>query len=56
MKKDFESMRAELWCNVFVAYVSASNSTQVEGAKNWADRAVENFDKRFKDILTEVKE
>jgi len=52
MNKDYEAIRAELWKEVFVAYVSSSNSTNISGGKTWADVAVEEFDKRFKDRLT----
>jgi len=54
MKKDYETMRAELWCSVYVAYVGASNSTKSEGAKNWADTATNAFDERFKERLTKA--
>ena len=56
MKKDYETMRAELWCSVYVAYVGASNSTESKGAGNWADSAVTKFDERFKERLTKADE
>lgn len=43
-----ENYRKELWCKIYVAYVSAANATDKNGAKVWADIALEEFDKRFK--------
>lgn len=51
MNKDYEVIRAELWKEVYVAYVSASNSTRADYGKTWADTALIEFDKRFKDRL-----
>lgn len=42
-----ENFRKELWCNVYVGYVSASNSSDPNGASRWADIALNEFDKRF---------
>jgi len=47
MEKDHEQQRKKLWCDVYVAYVSASNSTSSSGAKTWADQALKSFDERF---------
>lgn len=56
MNKDYEVIRAELWKEVYVAYVSASNSTRADYGKNWADDALAEFDKRFKERLETQKE
>lgn len=45
--KGHEQQRKELWCRVYVAYVTASNSTEIDGATAWADKALERFDERF---------
>jgi hypothetical protein len=37
----------QLWCEVYVAYVGASNSFNHDGAAAWADTAVRRFDERF---------
>jgi hypothetical protein len=47
MNKDHEQQRKKLWCDVYVAYVASSNSTACDGAKVWADKALERFDERF---------
>ncbi len=47
MNKDHEMQRKKLWCDVYVAYVSADNSTLSDGGKSWADRALKAFDERF---------
>jgi hypothetical protein len=47
--KDTEQQRKSLWCQVYVAYVSAANATKEDGAKTWADIALERFDERFKE-------
>ena len=52
MNKDFEVMRAELWSSVYVAYVQSSNSTNPNGGSGWADKALQAFDERFKDRLS----
>ncbi len=44
-----EQLRKKLWIDVYVAYVSSSNSTNKEGGASWADHALECFDKKFKD-------
>ena len=41
------NMRKKLWCDVYLAYVGASNSTNNDGAYKWADIALERFDERF---------
>lgn len=48
MDKDHEQIRKQLWCDVYVAYVGAGNSTNSDGAHRWADIALERFDERFK--------
>ena len=52
MNKDYEIIRAELWKDVYVAYVQASNSTNPNGGSGWADCALKAFDDRFKDRLS----
>lgn len=47
MEKDHEQQRKKLWCDVYVAYVTSANSTSSEYGKNWADKALQEFDKRF---------
>jgi len=47
MNKDHEEQRKKLWCDVYVAYVGAANATSSDGAKSWADKALERFDERF---------
>lgn len=42
-----ENIRKKLWCDVYVAYVGASNSTNNDGAYKWADIALERFDEKF---------
>lgn len=48
------NIRKEFWCNVYIAYVGASNSTSNDGACKWADIALQRFDERF--IRPEVKQ
>jgi len=48
-KTDHQTIRKQLWADIAVAYVSASNSTDVRGAENWADRILEAFDERFEE-------
>ncbi len=47
MDRDHEQQRKKLWCDVYVAYVGAANSTKSDGAKAWADVALAAFDARF---------
>jgi hypothetical protein len=47
--KELESTRMKLWCDVYIAYVSAANATKNNGAYVWADIALERFDERFKE-------
>lgn len=42
------NFRKELWCRVYVGYVSAANATNKNGAYQWADIALNRFDERFK--------
>lgn len=46
-----DNFRKELWCNVYVAYVSAANATNKDGASNWADIALKRFDERFNSAI-----
>lgn len=46
--KEHQSIRKKLWCDVYVAYVAAPNSTYSDGAYKWADIALQRFDERFK--------
>ena len=43
-----ENLRKQLWCNVYVAYVSAANATKEDGASKWCDIALKRFDEQFK--------
>ena len=43
-----QKIQAKLWRDVFVAYVSASNSSRFDAAATWADRAVSEYKLRFK--------
>jgi uncharacterized protein YukJ len=52
MNKDSEHQRKDFWCNVYLAYVGASNSTDENGAKKWADIALARFDERFTQPIT----
>ena len=47
-KEQHANYKKELWCNVYVAYVSAANAVDSDGASNWADIALKRFDERFK--------
>lgn len=51
MDKEYEMLRAQLWKEVYVAYVNASNSRYSSGGASWADTALEAFDQRFKTIF-----
>lgn len=48
MKKSYEQLRMELWSAVVVAVAQSSNATSPSSMVSWADRAVEEFDERFK--------
>ena len=52
--KELESTRMKLWLDVYIAYVSATNATNNDGAYVWADIALKRFDERFKE--EEVKQ
>jgi hypothetical protein len=46
--EDFhESLRKKFWCDIYLAYVGAANSTHKEGACIWADFALNKFDEKF---------
>ena len=47
MDKDHEQQRKRLWCEIYIAYVRASNSTEPDGGQQWADVALKRFDERF---------
>jgi hypothetical protein len=47
-KKEHELLRKKLWIKVAVAYTGASNSTSTTNMSDWADHALKEFDKRFK--------
>ena len=47
--KELESTRMKLWCDVYVAYVSAANATKSDGAYIWADIALKRFDQTFEE-------
>lgn len=42
-----EEIRKKLWCDVAVGVASSSNSSRITSMKEWADRAVSEFDKKF---------
>lgn len=45
--KDHESTRRKLWSEVWIATARSDNCTDPKVATNWADSALEEFDKRF---------
>lgn len=47
--KELESVRMKLWCDVYVAYVSAPNAIKNDGAFAWANIALKRFDETFKE-------
>jgi hypothetical protein len=47
-KEEHETLRKNLWVQICVAYTASSNSTSKEGGPNWANKALEEFDKVFK--------
>lgn len=49
MNKDHDEMRKELWIRAWVGTASASNCTNKTAADKWADHALEQFDRRFKE-------
>jgi len=56
MNRNYATLRAELWIKTWVAYTQADNSTKPETGFVWADKAVREFDQRFKETLdTEEK-
>lgn len=42
-----KDIRKELWIRIAEAYTSSSNSAYKEEAAVWADKILEDFDKRF---------
>jgi hypothetical protein len=49
MQRNIKDVRMELWCNVWVAVASSSNVRDCKTCANWADNALNDFDKRFKE-------
>ena len=47
-KHEHKDIRKKLWIDVYVAYVGAANAIKPDGAKEWADIALQRFDERFK--------
>lgn len=47
-KERHENFRKKLWCKVYLAYALAPNAINVDRGKDWADKALERFDERFK--------
>lgn len=47
-KDEHEIIRQMLWFEIAKAYVQSSNSTSIDEASKWADRILQEFDKRFK--------
>ena len=47
IEQEHDLIRKELWIKVAVAYVSASNSASKEGAAEWANQVLKDFDKVF---------
>lgn len=46
-KEEHELVRKELWMRVATAYVQSSNSISKEDAATWADKVLNDFDRRF---------
>lgn len=51
MNRDYEVMKAELWAQAWCACCSSSNVTRKSVCDEYADHAVEQFEKRFKEKL-----
>ena len=49
MNKDHESQRKELWINAWVAVANSNSSYRIGVPTEWADRALSDFDDRFKE-------
>ena len=49
MNKDYQTIRMQLWSDVYCNYTRASNSTNKEAGTLWADYALAEFDQRFKE-------
>lgn len=45
--KEHELIRMKLWSDIACSYVNSSNSTRVNGAAEWADKVLKDFDSRF---------
>lgn len=50
MEREFELMRAKLWCETVVAVAGASNTTYSHTCTKWADKIVKAFEDKFKPI------
>lgn len=48
-QSQLELVRMKLWCDVYIAYVSAANAVKEDGAHLWADIALKRFDEKFKE-------
>lgn len=47
-KESLETQRRDLWIRMLVAVSNDTRVSNFSTAQNWADKAVESFDKRFK--------
>lgn len=47
MNKNIEDIIKQLWVDAWVAVASSSNCSSVSVPASWADKAVEEFKKRF---------
>ena len=48
MAKEYDSIRMKLWADVWVAVSNSSTCLEMLTATRWADRALKEFDERFK--------
>jgi hypothetical protein len=48
-----QEQRKQLWIDAWVKVAGASNCVKTETPTSWADRALEEFDKRFKQPIKE---
>ena len=51
-EEDLIQLRRKLWCDVYVAYVSAANATDMDGGYKWANIALLRFDEKFPHLET----
>lgn len=47
MKAEHERQRRQLWADVWVGTASANDCKSPKVATGWADKALDEFDKRF---------